>query len=74
MADIQYKKGELLFNETFETSKPNEHYPYATAQENVSTSITENIVTKPPIIKMLLIALTIAEPSIPPRSAILMSS
>ena len=37
-------------------------------------SITENIVTKPPIIKMLLIALTIAEPSIPPRSAIFMSS
>ena len=36
--------------------------------------ITENIVTKPPIIKMLLIALTIAEPSIPPRSAIFMSS
>ena len=37
-------------------------------------SITENIVTKPPIIKMLLIALNIAEPSIPPRSAIFMSS
>ena len=44
MADIKYKKGELLFNETFETVKPDEQSSISVADKSISTNITENIV------------------------------
>ena len=44
MADIKYKKGELLLNETFETVKLNDQAPFCVAMKNISTNITENIV------------------------------
>ena len=44
MADITYKKGELLLNETFETVKPDEQSSISAADKSISTNITENIV------------------------------
>lgn len=44
MVDMQYKKGELLLEETFETSKTNELYPFSQATLDASTIITDDIV------------------------------
>ena len=44
MADIQYKKGELLLNETFETVKEDEQSPFSEGQKSVSSLCTEDIV------------------------------